>query len=218
MTFLPARNAVNNLHFITHHPRRWKGDTELPQSERHYVLTLAIRLMESEVAVRANRQFRNFAWYTASYFPWAQAIHILESLRSEPLLPEAEKAWRLIGEAFEYRPELILDKKPVSVALGNLCLKAYHAREVALSQQGAVTIKPPSYIATLRAQRQAALTRDRARELEKPPNVRVKDRRPDQAHSIPRNTAWDSSAGQIDYGLLVAENTEMSMEAGKQAL
>lgn len=221
MTFLLARNAVNNLHFITHHPRRWSGDTELPESERHYVLTLAIRLIESEVAIRANRQFQAFAWYTSSYFPWAQAIHILESLRSEPLLPEADKAWRLIGEAFEYRPELILDKKPVSMALGNLCLKAYHAREVALSQQGVLTMKPPTYITTLRAQRQAALDgHGGARGLDKQPDGDLYSRRlVNQAHPISRTVAWDSSARGLDSAdqVLVAENTERSMDAGGQA-
>lgn len=192
MTFVIARCAINKGRFLAHHPRRWSREEDVPESERQYVWSLAIKLLEAEITIRSSRQLDRFAWHTSSGFAWAQVIHILDYLRTNPFLPDAIKAWRLIGEVFEYRPELIFDKKPLNVALGNLCLKAYNAREAAISQQGKHTGRNPNYIARLRSQRQAAKARRR--------DVDEKHQRSDASHPKAIASAETSTS----------ENTEQS--------
>jgi hypothetical protein len=154
ITLIMARTAPNHMHFIAHHPRRWGRDEDIPDSERQYVWDLAIKQLETEVMIKSNRQFDRFAWYISSFFPWAQAIYILDCLRSNPLLSCAAKAWQLIGQLYHHCPDLISKKKLICVALGNLCLKAHNARIAALEQQGKSVVRIPNYITALRSLRE----------------------------------------------------------------
>lgn len=160
LTLMVARDATTNMKFISHHPRRWASDGDVPDSERQFVWELAVKLLEVEVTMSSNRKLDRFAWHTSTYFPWAQAIHVVDCLRANPFLPDAAKAWRLIGDIFEYRSEQLLERKLLNVAFGNLCLKAYNSRQAAMTQQGKSTSsRTPAYIAKLRAQRGASSTR-----------------------------------------------------------
>lgn len=160
LTLMVAQNATTTMKFISHHPRRWASDGDVPDAERQFVWGLAIKMLEAEINVSSNRQLDRFAWHTSAFIPWAQAIHVLNCLRANPFLPDAAKAWRLIGDVFEYRSELLSERKLLNVAFGNLCLKAYNSRQTALMQQGKSTSRrTPAYIVKLRAQREAASTR-----------------------------------------------------------
>jgi hypothetical protein len=162
LTLIVAQNADTTMKFFSHHPRRWASDGEVPDTERQFVWELAVKLLEVEINVSSNRQLDRFAWHTSTFFPWAQAIHVLDCLRANPFLPDAAKAWRLIGDVFEYRPELLSERKLLNVAFGNLCLKAYNSRQTALVQQGKSALsRTPAYISKLRAQRESASARRR---------------------------------------------------------
>ena len=79
-------------------------------------------------------------------------------------MADAEKAWRLVDSTYEHNPDMISNtKKAVHVAVGNLCLKAYSAREAALQSQGAPVPPAPDYILQLRQQRELARAKKRAR-------------------------------------------------------
>lgn len=54
---------------------------------------------------------------------------------------------------------VINTRKPIHVVIGNLCLKAWNAREAALTEQGKPLIHVPEYIAQLRKQRESAKVR-----------------------------------------------------------
>lgn len=164
LTLIVASNATATMKFISHHPRRWASNGDVPDAERQFVWELAVKLLETDITINSNRQLDRFAWHTSTYFPWAQAIHVLDCLRASPFLPDAAKAWRLIGDVFKYRSELLLERKLLNVAFGNLCLKAYNSRQAALMQHGKlISSGTPVYITTLRAQREAASTRRRSK-------------------------------------------------------
>jgi hypothetical protein len=72
-------------------------------------------------------------------------------------MPEATKTWRLIQSLYEGHPDLLSNtKKTIHRAMGNLCLQAFHAREVALLKEGMNIPTPPEYINRLRRQRDEA--------------------------------------------------------------
>jgi len=87
------------------------------------------------------------------FFQWHPLTHLLDSVRATPLMPEAAETWQLVEETFDNFEDVLMPradvKEPVYVAIGNLCLKAYRARESALVS----TSKPPepSFITKLRA-------------------------------------------------------------------
>ena len=157
---LIARISINNMRLIAHHPRRWSSEKDIPEAERQHVWRLSIKLLEANCMAQTNRQLQRFKWHVVHYFPWQPFIHILDCLRTNPLTPEAAKAWQLVDEAYKYQLQLLANnKRPVHMAVGNLCLKAYHTREVALAKQGESLPKVPDYITSLRVQREAAKAR-----------------------------------------------------------
>ncbi|KAL2059492.1 hypothetical protein ABVK25_000785 [Lepraria finkii] len=94
--------------------------------------------------VQSNPQLKQFAWY-AAYFQQQHAfIYVLDTLRANPLIADAENAWQLVSNIYENTLDMVFDtKKPIYVAVGNLCLKAYSDREAAL-QNGDIYPPPTS--------------------------------------------------------------------------
>jgi hypothetical protein len=110
--------------------------------------------------MQSSPQLRRFAWNVPYYIQWHAVIHVLDSLRAKPLLNDAAKAWGLVNTLYETNLEMCLStKKPMFVAIGSLCLKAFGAREAALAKEGKSFPKIPGYITKLREQRDKAKAR-----------------------------------------------------------
>ena len=164
MTMLMARSAMNIVPFLTHHPRRWASIEQTPASERQWVWEICIKLLEQHDMVQSNPQLKQFAWNAAYNLQWHAFIHVLETLRAYPLTVDAEKAWQLVGKTYENNPDMVFDtKKPTHVAVGNLCLKAYSAREATL-QNANICPPTPEFILQLRQQREVAKAKRQARD------------------------------------------------------
>ncbi|KAI9808350.1 MAG: hypothetical protein M1827_007499 [Pycnora praestabilis] len=165
ITMLIARYAMNVVRFLTHHPRRWASIEQTPLSERQWVWEISIKLLEQYIMAQSNPQLKQFAWHAAYFQQWHAYIHVLDTLRAKPLIADAEKAWQLIGNIYEITPDMVFDtKKPIHVAMGNLCLKAYSDREAAL-QNGNICPPPtPEFILQLRQQREVAKAKRQARD------------------------------------------------------
>ena len=133
MTMLLARTAMNVIRFRTHHPRRWASIEQTPLSERQLVWEVSMKLLEQHIMVQSSPQLKRFAWHAAYFMQWHAFIHVLDTIRAMPLIADAEKAWSLVGSIYENNPNMVFDnKKPIHVAVSNLCLKAYSAREAVL--------------------------------------------------------------------------------------
>ncbi|KAK4940956.1 hypothetical protein LTR10_019000 [Elasticomyces elasticus] len=160
ITVLFARTALNTGRFQAHHPRKWGSLEQIPESERQYVWDLSLKLLEQNHMAQSSPHLQQFAWHAAWFLQWHALIHVLDTLRSNPLMADASKAWQLIRYTYENNPGMVWNtKRPIYVAVGNLCLKAYTAREAALSKGGSSIPMSPPYIATLRQQREAARLR-----------------------------------------------------------
>lgn len=133
MTTLFARCALNVARFMAHHPRKWNSREQMPQSERDYVWNLGIKILEQFDVLQKSHNLQKFVWNSATYTQWHAFIHVLDTLRAEPQVREAAKAWRLVESAFENNPAILKDvKRPLYIAIRNLCLKAFHARQAGL--------------------------------------------------------------------------------------
>ena len=165
LTMLVARFSVNVVRFLTHHPRRWVSQEQTPKSEQEYVWTTSIALLEQHDMIQSDRRLQGFAWYSAYYLQWHVLIHVLDTLRAKPLMPDIYKAWRLIEATYKNNPDMISStEKPIHVAVGNLCLRAFTAYEAALRHEGITTSDEPDYITKLRQQREAARAKRKARD------------------------------------------------------
>ena len=115
--------------------------------------------------VLTNPQLKRFAWHAAYFQQWHTFIHVLDTLRVNPLRADAEKAWQLIGSIYENTPDMGFDtRKPIHVAVSNLCLKAYGDREGALQNGKTCPPPTPAFILQLRQQREAVKVKRKARD------------------------------------------------------
>ena len=168
MSMLFARMAMNHGRFLVHHPRRWPSPEETPESERQFVWNTSIRLLEQVDMTQTSRILQRYAWNTSYFFPWPPFIHVVDTLRAQPLMPEAGKAWQLIESLFDASPHLHTNtRKPIYIVVGNLTLKAYHARSMALANSGRNVPKTPDFITKLQQQRAGAKARREARHAKK---------------------------------------------------
>lgn len=187
LTMLMARSAVNTVRFLKHHPRRWASIEATPPSERHMVWEVCIKLLEQHSMLQSNPQLKQFAWHAACVMQWHAFIHLLDTLRADPLRRDADKAWRLIGSTYENNEAMTQDmKKPIHVAVASLCLKAYVARVAALAEYSATPT--PGFISQLRQAQETARVKRRTRDAQ--PSRADNQVRPDG-----RATARDTGDG-----------------------
>jgi hypothetical protein len=165
MVMLIARLSINVIRFLTHHPRRWASIQQTPSSERQWIWEVSINLLEQHNMAQSNPLLRRFAWHAPYFQQWHAFIHVLDTLRTDPLLKDAEKAWQLIGNIYEHTPNMISNtKKPIHIAVGNLCLKAYGDREAAMRTGNKFLPPTPNFISQLRQQREVAKTKRETRD------------------------------------------------------
>ncbi|KAN0099249.1 hypothetical protein V8E51_013024 [Hyaloscypha variabilis] len=163
MTLVGARCAMNLVRFMTHHPRQWTKLEHVPASEQLYVWNIVIQLLEQYDMQQSNPLLRRFAWNVPWFLNWPAIIHVLDTLRAEPLHIDAVKAWKLIDSVYRNNNEMLLNtRKPIFAAVGSLCLKAFSAREAALAKEKTAVPHPPEYILKLSEQRDAARLRRKA--------------------------------------------------------
>ena len=169
LTMLVAQFSLNVVRFVAHHPRRWASQEQTPKSEQEYVWTISIALLEQHDTIQSDRRLQGFAWHAGYFLHWHVLIHVLDTLRAKPLMPDIHKAWRLVEATYRNNPDMISSlKKPIHVAVGNLCLNAFNAYEAALMHKGMNILDEPDYITKLRQQREAAKARRKARATRDP--------------------------------------------------
>ncbi|KAL2398485.1 Aurofusarin cluster transcription factor aurR2 [Exophiala dermatitidis] len=159
MAMMFARGNITTMRFLSHHPRRW-GSSKVPASETDFVWKLSIKLLDGHIQLYTNPQLRGYTWQSSFYFAWEALVHVLDTLHANPLCPENDKAWRLVGATYDWNPDFVNNSKmPLRVAIGDLCLRAHKAREVALEKQGLPLPPRPWYVLKFHQQREKAKLR-----------------------------------------------------------
>jgi hypothetical protein len=159
MTSLIGRGAITSMRMMAHHPRRYKDESQMPESERQLVWDLSMKMLEGDSLACSTKAIKRFQWHTKVYFQWQGLIFILSQLRKKPVGEEADAAWAQIDEVYDNHPEFVIEwRKPLHVAVGGLCLKAWDARvqgRLEAQQKGEfmLPLRTPDYIEMLRQQR-----------------------------------------------------------------
>ncbi|KAL2437108.1 Aurofusarin cluster transcription factor aurR2 [Exophiala dermatitidis] len=159
-TVLFARYSLNVCRFMARHPRKWKSRLQVPESERKYVWNVSLKLLEQFDMIQSSPHIRQFSWNFAYYLKWSAFVHVLDTLRVEPLVVDSSKAWRLVETTFQNNPAMMTDtERTLYVAVGNLCLKAFKAREIAMAREGIVSGDVPPFMHQLRQIQETARLR-----------------------------------------------------------
>jgi hypothetical protein len=196
LTLIGARLSINLIRFIAHHPRRWTSMEHVPASEQQFVWDVVIQILEQHSMMQSSPQLHCFAWNVPYFIQWHAVIHVLDTLRANPLHKDAVKAWKSIDTLYNHNAELLMSiDKPIFAAVGNLCLRAFSARVDALTQQGRTTSKVPTYITTLRDQRDTALARRKAAVAG---TMKHKTRICDEVVAVPAHTGHENIESVAD--------------------
>lgn len=174
LTMLVGRYGMNVVTFLTHHPRSWSSlGRQVSDAERQLVWDVSVKLLEQHNMVQSNEMLRQFSWHTPYFRQWHAFIHVLDTLRADPLKTDSSKAWALITGSYEHTPAMVTDmQKPIHVAVGNLCLKAFAARETALRNENMYFPPTPAFILQLRTWRELAKVKQQMRVAKRARNER----------------------------------------------
>ncbi|KAK9368623.1 mitogen-activated protein kinase, partial [Lipomyces kononenkoae] len=156
MAMLVARCSISMILFMSHHPRRWSARGKIPSSELDLVWGLCMKLLEHQNMLQSNALLKQFAWHAPYFQQWHAIIHILDTLRTNPLHSGAERAWKIIHATYENNLEMTFDlRKPIHVAVAHLCVRAYDNRESALQRSDIQPSTTPGFVGQLRQQLRA---------------------------------------------------------------
>ncbi|PGH02622.1 hypothetical protein GX51_04505 [Blastomyces parvus] len=130
---------------------------------RDLLFATSVKVLEFDNMMRTTESTKRYLWHADVSFQWHAIICTLTELRVRTTGPDIDAAWHQVEMLFANRPQLLTKfKNALYVAIGNLVLKAWAAREKALVESmpaGAmndhetVESRRPEYIRTLIAQR-----------------------------------------------------------------
>jgi hypothetical protein len=151
-----TQSVVCHMRLQAHHPRQYpdKG-ASMPQQEKDMLWAESLKELEIHTTGQLDKSVQGFCWHTHVQFHLDAFIYVLSELRIRTTGDLVERAWRQVEMAFDNRPEMITaEKSTLYFAIGNLCLKAWGAFEVAGGRyQGTQLLPTPRYISMLRARR-----------------------------------------------------------------
>ncbi|RMZ82198.1 hypothetical protein DV738_g1736, partial [Chaetothyriales sp. CBS 135597] len=170
MASLIAKAAVGSMRLMAHYPKGCTTDTDISESRRQFLWETAVRLIQTDNVSHATRALKKFKWHIDVYFQWHALIYLLGELTTRTRGHQVDEAWKQIDECWDNHPQFVTEyRKPLHVAVGNLCLKAYEARSRSLKEEygekkaQGVFVLPhttPGYIEMLRQQRETPKRKD----------------------------------------------------------
>lgn len=153
MIAIISTHATDVLRFITHHPKCWPGSVK--QAERDMVWQTAMTLLGGFVITNSNPMLAGFRWHMHSSFPWQALVHVLDCLHQQPTGPKSDDAWQVVENIYATHPHFLKQRKrPVHIAVAQLVLKAFHARNQAFSIQGR-ELRVPEFVQVLQSRQQS---------------------------------------------------------------
>ncbi|KIV80799.1 hypothetical protein PV11_08275 [Exophiala sideris] len=136
---LLARLEVWKLRSGLFDPRGLRGSRrQLPQNEQDRVFAASLRVMELHNMMLATESIQKFVWYALTNPPFPAYLYLLCGLRTRTSGELADRAWTQLAQHSENRKkhnswDYPQKSSPLRLAIGNLTLKAWEAREGARS-------------------------------------------------------------------------------------
>ena len=129
---------------------------EIPQNDRDIVFSACLRVLEFHNTMLAMTNVQKFVWYSFTNPPFPAYLYLLCGLRTRTHDDLADRGWTQIADHAENRErhgtwDNSRKSNPLRLAIANLTLKAWNARESARSQFLPV-LPIPRFISVLRDQ------------------------------------------------------------------
>ena len=148
-----CRTVVHRLRLKAYHPLFNIDGDSFGKAQTDVCYNSALKMIEYDNYVYGTTSARGFVWHLRAHYQWDALIYVLSELKRRGDDDDTRKAWKQVEQSFNHHPEFIHEtRKPLHLAVSNLCLKAYAAREAsqAASSPTRQPPPPPKFIEALR--------------------------------------------------------------------
>jgi len=157
VTILMAKLGAAKLRMGPRHPHLIASAKDMPTEEKDFLFSLSLQCLENHNAMLDAPNLNRFLWFVLTNFPFPAHVYLLCSLRYRTNDELADRAWNAFQQRFERQDSKVVNRvfwkkhqeSAIHLALANLTIKAWEAREKALAatQPGYPT---PEFITRLR--------------------------------------------------------------------
>lgn len=105
LALIVGRSMCKTVRFMAHHPRRYSRTADIPESERQFLWTTAIAILEADNLVHSHRALQKFYWHIDNGFQWHTLIHVLGELIARPGGEGKDEAWEQIEDVYKNHPK-----------------------------------------------------------------------------------------------------------------
>ncbi|KFZ20378.1 hypothetical protein V501_00170 [Pseudogymnoascus sp. VKM F-4519 (FW-2642)] len=162
LAMVMVKVMFGRLRLAARHPRRFRDrGATMSQEEKDSLFAICLMMIEYDNQGHRLPGMHKFMWHVKANFQLDAFVYILNELRHSSVGDRADQAWREILECFEHHSDVLTDtKNPLHVAIGNLALKSWGARESMLAHLGQTLPdgEVPRPISVLRSQRSVGVS------------------------------------------------------------
>ena len=105
MALIIGRMVCKAMRFISHHPRRYSSEKDIPENERRFLWITAMGIIEADNLAHSHGSLQKFQWHLHSGFQWHSFIHVLGELIVRPLGEGKDDAWTQLEDVFKNHPK-----------------------------------------------------------------------------------------------------------------
>jgi hypothetical protein len=222
---LIARSAICRLRMGPRLPHlATSRGTSISDEERDKLFVLSLSMLENHNSMIGNLALKRFMWHIFTHFPFPAHVYLLCVLRYRTTDELADRAWQVFAESFDQRINHDFVKRNDSalhLALANLTVKAWEAREAAL-QLFQPAVPPPRFISHLRQKLASKKSQTATPAAESatggPADVGFGDQIIDSSQWFNQNSTALNSTQTFDQslmpGLTSADSSSVGMEWG----
>jgi hypothetical protein len=105
MALILGRMMCKSIRFMAHHPRRYASEKDIPESERDFLWTTSMAIIEADNLAHSHRSLQRFQWHIDNGFQWHAFIYVLGELAARPVGQGKDESWAQIEDVHKNHPE-----------------------------------------------------------------------------------------------------------------
>jgi Fungal specific transcription factor domain len=160
VTMLMVKLATAKVRMLPRHPHLMANISQIGTQERDYLFQLSLSCLESHNKMMALPSLERFMWFVLTNFPMPAHVYLLCSMRYQTTGELTDRAWELLETRFENQNMKFKESEfwrknkdsLIHLAIANLTVKAWEAREKAFVAMQRPIPVTPNFIKQLQLQ------------------------------------------------------------------
>jgi len=154
VTVLMVKLATAKVRMLPRHPQLMANISQVGTEERDYLFRLSLSCLENHNKLMALPSLEKFMWFVLTNSPMPAMVHLLCVMRYQTTGELADRAWELFEWRFENQNRKFKESQfwrrnkdsLIHLAIANLTVKAWEAREKAFVAMQQPILVTPNFI------------------------------------------------------------------------